>query len=153
MIHPEAIEATERLYNAWSTGRPVKVLAVINSAVDKARKRKDAPVMANNGLRIIHAVCQRFGVTEQLLKSKNRTQRAVWPRWLCCLLIRELDRLSTPEIGRLLKMDHSGVLYAIRCCESRIELYPDSCGRDYRELKQQLTKPNEKTKETLPDQG
>lgn len=71
------------------------------------------PVMKVRMADIAQAVCDKFGLTVQSLRGPRRPDRLARPRFLFCLLCRELASKSYPEIGRYLgDRDHSTIMHA-----------------------------------------
>lgn len=63
---------------------------------------------------IIAKVVERFGVTEEELKSKNKQRRIADARQIAMYLIREMTDLSLPRIGEIFSRDHTTVLHGWR---------------------------------------
>src|SRR4051812_35226111 len=67
---------------------------------------------------ILAAVCKRFTVSDELIKSKHRTNDIVRARQISMYLMRRCTTLSQPNIGRLLGgKDHTTVLHAVNQIE------------------------------------
>ncbi len=63
---------------------------------------------------IIAKVVERFGVTDEELKSKNKQRRIADARQIAMYLIREMTDLSLPRIGEIFNRDHTTVLHGWR---------------------------------------
>jgi chromosomal replication initiator protein len=63
---------------------------------------------------IIAKVSDRFDVSVEELKSKNKQRRISDARQICMYLIREMTDLSLPRIGELFNRDHTTVLHGYR---------------------------------------
>ncbi|HEX8966399.1 MAG TPA: chromosomal replication initiator protein DnaA [Chloroflexota bacterium] len=65
-------------------------------------------------LAILLAVARYYGINADDLKSRSRHKQIVGPRHIAMYLLREEAHLSTPEIGRLLRRDHTTVLHGLK---------------------------------------
>jgi chromosomal replication initiator protein len=64
---------------------------------------------------IQRATCEQFGLSEDELRSPDRTRRVSWPRQVAMYLARELTDHSLPAIGREFGgRDHTTVLHACK---------------------------------------
>jgi chromosomal replication initiator protein len=63
---------------------------------------------------IISKVSERFGVSVEELKSKNKQKRIAEARQVCMYLIREMTDLSLPKIGEIFFRDHTTILHGWR---------------------------------------
>lgn len=63
---------------------------------------------------IIADTCRRHRVPVEDLFAQIRTQRMVEIRAEACWLIRHHTKLSTTQMGRILKRDHSSIVYLIQ---------------------------------------
>lgn len=63
---------------------------------------------------IIAKVTERYGITVEELKSKNKQRRIADARQICMYLIREMTDLSLPRIGEIFNRDHTTVLHGWR---------------------------------------
>lgn len=61
--------------------------------------------------RVLQAVCQYFGITQQALLSKKRDPWTVQARQLAMYLLHEDGGLGVTRVGRVLGRDHSTVLH------------------------------------------
>lgn len=52
-----------------------------------------------------------WGIAPEALASRCRTQPCVDARFAAIFLLRQKTLLSTPAIGRIIRRDHTGVLY------------------------------------------
>lgn len=69
---------------------------------------------------VITAVADTFGVGVVALSGPGRSQHLAFARQAAMLLLRDyLPWLSTEEIGRLLKRDHTTVLYGVQAARER----------------------------------
>jgi chromosomal replication initiator protein len=66
---------------------------------------------------IRESVCQRFGLSSNEMRSRDRTHRVARPRAIAMYLARRLTAKSYRQIGQAFGRDHSTVVYA--CCEMR----------------------------------
>lgn len=66
-------------------------------------------------LEIQKIVCERFGLTLEALRSRNRKRYLAHSRQMCFTLLREHTEASYPMIGRYFNgLDHTSVLYGDR---------------------------------------
>lgn len=65
------------------------------------------------GRRVVEYVCNRFNVTEEEIKSKDRYRRLCHPRHIAAYLMRERG-MELEEIGHELKRDHTTVIAAVK---------------------------------------
>lgn len=61
---------------------------------------------------IIDAVCRKFGVTEEELKSRVRKRRIVEARQVCMYLLKKKTKLTLKAIGDLFDRDHTTVMHS-----------------------------------------
>jgi chromosomal replication initiator protein len=66
---------------------------------------------------IISQVCKFYSVDETLLRGTLKNKGTAEARQVAMYLIRQLTKLSLPDIGKEFDRDHSTVLYAIRKVE------------------------------------
>jgi chromosomal replication initiator protein len=72
--------------------------------------------------RIISAVAAHFGIDEDRLLSRDRSQQVALPRQVAMFLIREETHASLPQIGDVLGgRDHTTVMYGCDKIASRLE--------------------------------
>lgn len=69
-------------------------------------------------LRPLHEVCKAYNVTIEDVLRKRRFRRIVYARDACCHRMYAIG-LSLHEIGKILTMDHTSVISAIRRYKSR----------------------------------
>lgn len=62
-----------------------------------------------------------FGVTHEEILGPCRKRHFVRARQMVCLLLRQHASFSLPEIGRVLKRDHTTVLHNVRAAESNTD--------------------------------
>ena len=63
--------------------------------------------------RIIRVVCKKYGVTEEDIKSKKKTDTVTNARQVAIYFIRKNTDLSLDEIGKIFGRDHSTVIYSL----------------------------------------
>ena len=73
---------------------------------------------------IERAVCQRFSLTAERLRGRERCRKVARPRQMAMFLARELTGASLPMIGRHFGRDHTTVLWAIRKIEAMQASHP-----------------------------
>lgn len=59
-----------------------------------------------------HAVCLRFNVTPELMRSRSRSRRIVRPRLIAMYIARDETDASYPAIGNHFNRDHSTAIHA-----------------------------------------
>lgn len=64
-------------------------------------------------LQPLKELCRAHAVLLEAVLSSTRTKRVVEARLACCLYLRTLD-MSYPEIGRLLRRDHTSIMALVR---------------------------------------
>ena len=70
---------------------------------------------------IAAAVSEHFGFSVRDLRGPRKFRKLAYPRFLFCLLARELALKTFPEIGAYLSRDHTTVIYAERKAREMIE--------------------------------
>ena len=74
-----------------------------------------APLLpANKPQQIIRAVCERFDISPEEIRSKGRTRRCMVPRHVAVALMRELTTMSSPQISRVFERDRTFALFAVK---------------------------------------
>lgn len=74
---------------------------------------------------ILQAAADAFGVTRDDIDSTDRHQTVFLARAVAMTLVRELLKMSYPEIGRLFGKDHTTVMSAIRRVDQLLEGGPN----------------------------
>lgn len=69
---------------------------------------------------IIATVAGYFHLRPSQIKSRDRRAKIVLPRQIAMYLVREIDELSFPEIGRLFERDNSTVQFACTSIAEKI---------------------------------
>ena len=88
------------------------------------------------------AVCSRFGLTPEILRSPRRNRAVARPRQIVMFLAREMTELSLPRIGAHFNRDHTTVLHgqrrirALMADKPKLAAYVSEC--------RALVKPREK---------
>jgi|GEM_PF-2701788 len=73
-------------------------------------------------------VCNGENITPEQLIARNRCQELVLARYLVAYFCHKYTLLSSNHIGRLLKLDHTTILYALKVIKNLIET--NKCFRD-----------------------
>ena len=63
--------------------------------------------------RILNVVCRHYGITEESIKSKNRTDTIANARHTAIYIIRELTSLTYSEVGKIFGRNHTTVIASI----------------------------------------
>ena len=66
---------------------------------------------------LIHLVAKEFGIEETLIPGKARTKSVMLARQVCMYLLCQVLGMSTTAVGKLLKKDHTTVIYGIQKVE------------------------------------
>ena len=74
--------------------------------------------------KIFSAVYDKYGVSKEEIKGKNRVKRITWARQVTIYLIREITELSFPDIGEIVDKDHSSVMYSYEQVGKKITSNP-----------------------------
>ncbi len=75
---------------------------------------------------IIDAVVDKFGVTFDKIREKNRTYKIAVARQALCYLIRKKTDLQLVEIAAIVEYeDHSSVIHCLKVMELRMNEFPD----------------------------
>ncbi len=70
--------------------------------------------------RILAVVCRHFGVTEENIKSKNRTDTVANARHTAIYIIKELTDLTLNEIGKIFGRNHATVIASINKAQTNM---------------------------------
>lgn len=74
---------------------------------------------------ILTAVCQKFNLKPEVLRSPKRTKEVVRPRQITAYLLRNLSQISLQQIGELLGgRDHSTILHSLGKIEEELTRDP-----------------------------
>jgi chromosomal replication initiation ATPase DnaA len=74
-----------------------------------------------NAENIIAAVCARTGIEERQLFGRKKDKSIAEARQLAYLLVRELTRLSFPEMARVFRRDHTTIIVGCKRGERRLQ--------------------------------
>ncbi len=77
---------------------------------------KEGNILPSPGL-IISQVCKFYSVDESVIRSTLRNKGTNDARQIAVYLVRQLTKLSLPDIGKEFNRDHATILYAIRKVE------------------------------------
>jgi chromosomal replication initiator protein len=64
-------------------------------------------------MRIVGAVCNRFGISLRQIDERTRRVRVVWPRQVAMALVRKHTSCTLAEVGELFGRDHATVINAV----------------------------------------
>ncbi len=73
---------------------------------------------------IVDAVAREFGVSSELLLSRDRHAFVTFVRQFLCYWLRYVTGLSTAEVGRAVGRDHVSVIFATRRAARWIDGHP-----------------------------
>ncbi len=71
--------------------------------------------------RIISAVSKNYGVSEEDIKSKKKSENIANARHICIYIIRKMTDLSLPAIGKIFSRDHSTIISSINKVDINIK--------------------------------
>ncbi|MBO5009695.1 MAG: chromosomal replication initiator protein DnaA [Clostridia bacterium] len=71
--------------------------------------------------RILSAVCKKYGVSEEDIKSKKKTENIANARHVAIYISRKITDLSLPNIGKIFSRDHSTIISSINKVELNIK--------------------------------
>ena len=74
--------------------------------------------------KIFAAVYNKYNVTKEEIKGKNRVKNVAWARHVSIYLIKHITELSFPDIGEIVDKDHSTVIYSKNLIEKKITSDP-----------------------------
>ncbi|MBQ8174413.1 MAG: chromosomal replication initiator protein DnaA [Clostridia bacterium] len=74
--------------------------------------------------KIFELISERYGVSEEDIRSKKRNDNIAKARHLCIYLIRHLTELSLSDIGKLFSRDHATVIASTKYVKGQIESVP-----------------------------
>ena len=106
------IEGVLKRINAVSnlSGQPVtkEIVDQAISIIDPGNIPTEAMIE-----RILNTVCRHYGITEESIKSKNRTDTVANARHTAIYIIKELTDLTLSEIGGIFGRNHATVIASI----------------------------------------
>ena len=88
--------------------------------------------------RILSAVCKKYGVSEEDIKSKKKTENIANARHVAIYISRKITDLSLPNIGKIFSRDHSTIISSINKVELNIKTkknYEDEINNLIKEIK------------------
>ena len=71
--------------------------------------------------KIISEVSRKYGVSEDDIRSKKKSENIANARHICVYIIRRMTDLSLPSIGKIFSRDHSTVLSSINKVDLNIK--------------------------------
>jgi chromosomal replication initiator protein len=83
---------------------------------------------------VISQVCKFYSVDEVVLRGSLKNKGTAEARQVAMYLIRNLVKLSLPDIGKEFARDHSTVLYAIRKVEQQLKKGDESLQNNIRDI-------------------
>lgn len=69
---------------------------------------------------VVRYVCRYYGIEEKQIKSQLRSKNISEPRQIAMYLIRQLTKMSFPDIGQYFGRDHGTVHHAVKKVESAV---------------------------------
>jgi chromosomal replication initiation ATPase DnaA len=96
------------------TAEPEAPNTTVNTALPRLRALDD----------ILDAVCEQYQLEFAHILSKRKTKTIAEARVLVCLVARRCTRLSFPEIGLVIRRDHTTVMSAVHSAEQRMTRDP-----------------------------
>ena len=92
----------------------------------------------NHGVmkRIIITVCNEFDVHPKDILGQRRQKNLILPRHICWWLAREETMFSYPQIGRMMKRDHTSIIYGCKKIDRFMSMH--NLGHKEIELRQKI---------------
>lgn len=98
-------------------------MQLVERVVKRAVNMNNEPVTFDS---IMQIVCEKYGVTEELIKSRTRRREIVQPRQLIIYFASKYIHMPTSRIGRKIGgRDHSTVIHSISQVEQRLKVNKD----------------------------
>lgn len=95
-------------------------MQLVERVVKRAVTANNEPITFDS---IMQAVCEKYSVTEDLIKARTRRREIVQPRQLIIYFASKLIHMPTSRIGRKIGgRDHSTVIHSIDQVEKRLKL-------------------------------
>lgn len=98
--------------------KPITLEVAKEAISDIVRDRVSVNVTID---KILNAVCKKYGVTVDELKSKAKTSNIANARQISMYIMRKMTELSLPKIGKYFNRDHSTTLSSIKKIENEIK--------------------------------
>ena len=99
------------------TGTPITIELAKNSIADIMTGGEPVGVTVD---RILEHTAKKYGVTVDDIKGTKRNKEIAYARHVAIYLIRKLTDMSLPQIGRILKRDHTTILSSLKTIEKEI---------------------------------
>ena len=99
------------------TGTPITIELAKNSIADIMTGGEPVGVTVD---RILEHTAKKFGVTVDDIKGTKRNKEIAYARHVAIYLMRKLTDMSLPQIGRILKRDHTTILSSLKTIEKEI---------------------------------
>lgn len=74
---------------------------------------------------IAKIVAEYHGINPQLLQSKTRKRKIMFPRQIAMYLLRQRSGLTLKQIGGFFQKDHASVLHSVKVIENLMDAYPE----------------------------
>lgn len=107
---------TIRAFHALS-GAKLTLEQIRSTVEDIAAQELKHPVTA---AQVVRHTCKYYGFTEEQLKSPQRGKNITQARQMAMYLVRDLTKMSFPEIAKLFSRDHSTVQHSVRKIEDAL---------------------------------
>ena len=72
---------------------------------------------------ILKKVCSHYSIDKSFVIGKSRISNVVLARQMYCYISRHFSKKSYSEIGALININHSSVIYSIKTIENDIVIY------------------------------
>jgi hypothetical protein len=111
----EQARQTDRPYLDFDTSAEprAKPLSVVPPALPAI------PLRAADPNEILRVVCVSYALELAALLSKDKHKNISEARQVACWLLRTRTKLSFPEIGRVVRKDHTSVMVGVKKCVAR----------------------------------
>ena len=74
--------------------------------------------------KIFELIAEKYGVSEEDIRSKKRNDNIAKARHLCIYLIRQLTELSLSDIGKIFSRDHATVIASTKFIKGQMDIVP-----------------------------
>ena len=99
------------------TGTPITIEIAKNSIADLMTGGQPVSVTID---RILETVAKKYAITVEDLKGTKRTKEIAYARHIAVYLLRKMTDMSLPQIGKLLKRDHSTIISSLKTVEKEL---------------------------------
>ncbi len=69
-------------------------------------------------------VCTKYGISKEVMRSRDKRKKISRPRQIIMFLARELTNASYPKIGRHFGRDHTTIVHGVKSLRERMQTNP-----------------------------